>query len=193
MSIILCLTSCLFNLTKDFYVYKLPVVEQEKEIPLKLDGVYLCNQKHGSVFYLFADGSCKWAGWGAYCCPLTGEPVPIENIEQGWPFSSRQAHWGHYAIIGDSIIIQDFTKNNQEIVNHWIIEFKGKILNDTTFELYTWYSYWGKDSLEFGTQIYNYYPTEIKPDSSDIWFNNKKWFKKGLHESRNRKDLDIKN
>lgn len=175
------LASC-FNKISDFYVSKLPLVEPSREIPLKLNGVYISREKYGSVFYLFKDGSCKWAGWGTSCCPT--EPVKIETIENDWLFTTKKVHWGQYAIIGDSIIIQDFSKNNQEFFNHWIIEHKGRILNDTTFEIFSSYSYLGKDTLSKESKLYRFYPTAIKPDSSKTWFAGRNWFKKSLHESR---------
>ncbi len=153
-----------------------------REIPLKLNGVYISREKGGSVFYLFKDGSCKWTGWGTLCCPE--ESVKIETIEKHWLFTTKKAHWGQYAIICDSIIIQEFTKNNQEFFNHWVIESKGIILSDTTFEISSSYSYLGKDTLSKVTQLYKFYPTTIKPDSSKTWFIDKSWFKKSLHKSR---------
>ena len=31
---------------------------------------------------------------------------------------------------------------------------------------------------------YKFFPINIKPDSSQAWFLKKRWYKKGLHESR---------
>ena len=66
----------------------------------------------------------------------------------------------------------------------WVFERKGKLLNDTTVEVYSDYSYWGGDSLLHTPCVLNYYHTNIKPDSTNAWFEKKRWYKKGLHESR---------
>lgn len=188
-------SSCVYNKTEDFYVHKFPIIDSDSTIRLKLDGVYIGKTyseksssnlvSKGSVFYLFGDGSAKWAGWRNYCCPGIVSQASIDKIENHYLFTSRSSHWGHYMIKGDSIIIQDFSHCNDSWANHFIIEYKGKLLNDSTFELYSQFSYLDNNFFQQDEPIiYNFYSTNSKPDSSNTWFNNRNWFKREVHKSR---------
>jgi len=186
LGLIFGLFSCVVlpNLKKDFNTYRLPVVQDEKEIPIKIDGVYAPKKEKGIPFFFFENGSIQWGAWvnNFWQNPIKG----MEDIRFYEVYSSKE-DWGHYTIQFDTILIQVFNRNNQEIFKRWVFEFRGVIQNDTSFLLLSWYSYWGKDQLLDEPVQYSFYKTKIKPDSSKAWFNKKKWFKKNLHESRKSK------
>ena len=171
-----------FSNKRGFYTYTLPVADSEVGPSLRTNGAYTCSQDHGSVFFLYKDGSCKWAGWSGTCCPW--HATDPEEIEKNMTRLSDREHWGHYAVIGDSLVIQEFTRNNNELPPRSIIEHRGVITSDTSFVLSTTYAYGYKDPLQTEREEYHFQQTSSKPDSTLGWFNNRKWFLDSLHASR---------
>jgi hypothetical protein len=184
LPIIISCGSGILNLKKGFTTYRLPILLQNKETPkisIKTDGIYVPKENNGSVFYFYDNGSVKWEGWTNNFWQNPAKK--IENIQNGYFYISKE-YWGQYSINNDSILIQIFIKNNEKIITRWIFEYEGIILNDSSFILYSCFSYLGKDNFIDKSEEYAFYKTITKPDSTKAWFNNRRWFKKDLHESR---------
>ncbi len=111
--------------------------------------------------------------------PETG----FDDLKAFWNYNSKET-WGNYTINGDSIKMQKFGWNGMEFCSRSVYEMVGKILNDSTIILYSDYSFWFKYDLINKPNIFGFYPTNQKPDSTKAWFNNRRWYKKDLHESR---------
>jgi len=54
----------------------------------------------------------------------------------------RKELWGHFRIIRDTMIIQSFGLSNDQLCRRAVYETKGVILNDSTIEVFSQYSYW---------------------------------------------------
>ena len=167
---------------RHFNTYKSPVLQEGDKLPFKTNGVYVEKNSHfNEVFYFYTNGLVKNSGLHS---DFWDNPKEIaKKVEDIYIFSSKE-FWGDYTIKDDTIYIQIFNHNTQFLYKRWIFEWKGVIKNDTTIEMFSEYSYFGKDQFIHKPVIYGFYPTEIKPDSTKAWFNNKKWFKENLHESR---------
>ena len=65
LGLIFILFSCVVlpNLKKDFNTYKLPVVQNGKEAPIKIDGLYAPKKEKGIPFFFFKNGSIQWGAW----------------------------------------------------------------------------------------------------------------------------------
>lgn len=95
--------------------------------------------------------------------------------------------WGDFQISGDQFIMQDFNPRHwarEAFCKRWVYEVRGKVLNDSTIEIYLEHAIGPKDTLFDRKCVMHFYPLDSKPDSTKAWFNNKKWYREKLHESR---------
>ncbi len=160
--------SCLINKKKGFSVYTKPI--SPNAFTLKTNGVYLSKSHKGGVFFFYKNGIVYNEGFSKYFS-LT-KPLYVDKDR-----------WGHYMLKGDTIIIQTFGRNDQSIYKRWVIERKGIIINDTSFEIHSWFSHYGKTYMK-QKELYKLYKYKNKPDSTKAWFVNKNWYLENLHESR---------
>jgi len=184
LGLIISLFSCVIlpNLKKDFYTYKLPIIQYGNEIPIKINGVYVQKSTHfNDAFYFYSNGSVKSSSFLSDFWQNPGDKV--KEIQNFYIYNSKE-HWGHYLIQEDTLIIQLFSRNNQEFFKRQVIEYKGVIQSDTSFVIISGYHYLDKHQFINQPITYLFYPTNIKPDSTKAWFNNKKWYKKNLNECR---------
>ncbi len=105
-----------------------------------------------------------------------------EKIDHYQNFKFRNL--GHYHISNDTIIFQYFGQNNNEFYSRWVIEDKGKIIDENTIQIFSSYSYLRKDTLLQKSYTIKFYKTNFKLDSTNAWYKNKKWYKNSLHGSR---------
>ena len=173
--------------TKNFTTYKEPILHNNEKILLRTDGIYISENGRAS-FFLFNNGKVKIHS--PFFDTLQGElwtppQKVLEEMQDDWEFKQKE-RWGDYFIKGNEITIQRFNRNNEEVCKRSVFEEKGRILNDSTIEIYSEYSYWWKDKLPalYTPCILNFYKTDIKPDSTIAWFINKNWYKKELNSSR---------
>ena len=180
------LSSCIFgNRKRDFKIYKLPILIKNNNIPIKVNGVYIPEKGYGHPFFFFKDGSIVWKGWAS---DFRQNRIRDMKDTQFHKIYSSKEYWGHYSISYDTIFIQAFNRNSEYLYKRWIFEFIAVIQNDTSFLLLSEFSYQGKYQFIDQPIQYHFYHTDIKPDSTKAWFNNKKWFKENLHESRKAKN-----
>lgn len=172
--------SCL-NCPKPFYTYKQKI--NFSNVSLKTNGIFVSVNDHGS-FYLYSNGKV-WNNLSPHASDFWKNPMEVLKDERQMLQISIREWWGDYLIREDStIIIQTFGDCMDYFCRRMVIEQTGKILTDTTFIIYSMYAYNTKDTIVKGNNRFKYYPTNIKPDSTVGWFNNKKWYKKNLYESR---------
>lgn len=173
------------NCISHFSIYKEPKIDAENEISLQTHGMYI--SKNGkAAFFLYRNGKIKihLPNFSSISREFWESPKEVINSMENSLYFNEKEWWGDFAIKNDTIIVQNFNKHNQYICKRWVFEERGRIINDTTIEIYLDYSYFTNDTLSKTPCVLNFYPTTIKPDSTLAWFNNKKWYKKYLHESR---------
>jgi len=184
--ILFLLASCVspINCRKQFTIYKNPNNNIISECGFLKDGVFVSlNGKN--AFYLYNDGLVKSilrterANQLFWVCP----EKEIYKILPDDEYFKKEI-WGHYQIINDTILIQTFGLSNDQLCRRSVYETKGVVLNDSTIEVFSYYSYWFESEFIKEPNIYRFYKTEQKPDSTLAWFNKKRWYKKNLHESR---------
>jgi len=184
--ILIQLYSCkyIYNDTRNFNVYKKPISQSQNIISLKTNGVYISEDGGGALF-LYQNGQVKLlkpffsqARKGIWLDPLD----VLKGINLYWNFNTKE-FWGSFIINDNEIIFQNFNENNI-LKERYLFEQRGRILNDSTIVIFSDYVYNTGDSLLNTECLLKFYPTSIKPDSTNIWFVNKKWYRKNLHESR---------
>ncbi len=193
-------TSCGIGLRNldGFSVYKYPINNDSKKL-VKYSGAYIQkrNINKGST-YLEAivfnkKGICFNTGvdkdfwknkdfWKHY----NKHHVDLESKEYNY-YPQCQ-----YRISNDTIITQYFVSSNNTFYSKYIIEKKYKILNDNELKHFEWATYGGnlfgekeKKDINYvnDTLIFFKEPT-INFKSKQAWYERKKWYKKGLHSSR---------
>jgi hypothetical protein len=123
-------------------LYKEPIINSNEKILLKTDGIYI--SKNGwAAFFLYNNGKVKIHRPFFDTIPEDRWRSPqkiLKEMQDDWEFKEKE-RWGDYSIRGNEIIIQRFNRNNEEICKRSVFEEKGRILNDTTIEIYSEYSY----------------------------------------------------
>jgi len=178
------LSSCaiLPNYKKGFNVYENPIKNNYNENRILTNGVYGCNlSKNGVVFYFYTNGIVKVIGWTSNF--FQNADSVLNYYSSDWRYYYEE-DWGQYSINYDTLTIQVFNRNNQEFFKRQVIEDKCLIINDSSFVLFSSINCLYNMQFVKEPVIYKFYPTELKPDSTIAWFNDKKWFKENLHESR---------
>ncbi len=175
------------NCTKNFITYKEPISHNNEKISLRTDGIYISENGRAS-FFLYNNGRVKIHSpfFDTLQQELWATPQKVvKEMQNDWEFKQKE-RWGDYSIKGNEITIQRFNRNNEEVCKRSVFEEKGRILNDSTIEIYSEYSYWWKDKLPalYTPCILKFYKTDIKSDSTIAWFINKNWYKKELDNSR---------
>jgi hypothetical protein len=180
----LCSCTFIFNDKSNFTLFKEPVIKNFDGIPLKTNGIYISEDGGGALF-LYQNGQVKLlkpffsqARKGIWLDPLD----VLKGINLYWNFNTKE-FWGSFIINDNEIIFQNFNENNI-LKERYLFEQRGRILNDSTIVIFSDYVYNTGDSLLNTECLLKFYPTSIKPDSTNIWFVNKKWYRKNLHESR---------
>lgn len=174
----LILQSCV-NKIKDFTVYKIPKVVGNESKIMNLSGIYVSSNDNPPAYFFYDNGMVKTVGLNQF--KKVNSKIYFDN------YYDCKENWGHYFIEGNNITIQKFNKHNEEIFKRWIIEEKGIILNDTTIILYTRKSFWANQinsEEKMDSILLILKPVNIKPDSTQAWFLNKKRYRKNVHESR---------
>lgn len=175
------------NCTKYFTAYKEPIINNNQKLLLRTDGIYISKNGRAALF-LFNDGKVKVYSpfFDTMRVELWAPPEKVlAEMQNSWEYKQKE-RWGDFFIKGNEIIIQRFNRNNEEICKRSVFEEKGRILNDSTIEIYSEYSYWWKDKhpVLYAPCVLNFYKTNAKPDSTIAWFINKNWYKNELNESR---------
>jgi len=102
-------------------------------------------------------------------------------------------YWGHYKVTGDSIYIQYFYVDQQNLFKYNIMELFGRIISDSVIQIEKERCSWcegvyagfeERTELIFTEPNIFYFRKEKKPDSTQAWFNNKNWYLRSLHKTR---------
>lgn len=171
------LTVSCFNKTSNFIIYKEPPFKNGEKMCVKIDGMYL--GKYDSYFF-YSNGLVKIVF-------IDSSEVSKHDWTKKNKASSRldkhDEYWGHYICDGNDLMLQIFNKHNQEFYKRQIITKKIRVINDSTLSLYS--SKWKTDiNLMKEERILNFYKTNNKPDSTRIWFINKRWYKENVYFNR---------
>ncbi len=174
------------NCRKAFNLFKRPVVVKGGINVLKTDGIYI-SETGNAAFFIYKNGKIKGYLGGVESYPqehMQSSETVLQNMESDRDYSSKE-FWGDYEIKNNEIRIQTFTVSNEYFYKRFIYEEIGRIVNESTFEIYACYPVIGKDTvLRGGVCRMKFYPTTVKPDSTKAWFNNRKWYTNNLHKTR---------
>ncbi|MBI1767428.1 MAG: hypothetical protein HYR67_03525 [Bacteroidetes bacterium] len=139
-------------------------------------------------FFLFFDGSIA---------PGLGSGISVVSDIHFWEnpdkylkrLNLRFDYKGHYFVRSKEISMQIFEINPGSFYAINTLELRGTVVNDSSIILTKGYCEWcpgtylnyGKDgTVKFDQLEYKFYKTKVRPDSSDIWFKKKSWYKKGV-------------
>jgi hypothetical protein len=180
----LCSCTFIFNDKSNFTLFKKPIIKKCDGIPLKTNGVYISDEGR-AVLFLYKNGLVKILRpfFNHKTKEFWLDPYNvISNMNLDLDYNSKE-WWGNFVIDENEIVLRYFNSNNL-IRQRYLFENRGRILNDSTIVIFSDYVYNTGDSLLNTECLLKFYHTSIKPDSTNIWFVNKKWYRKNLHESR---------
>ena len=182
--VIFSFVSCGILLTKkkDFSIYKEPI--RINAVNLKTNGLFWSKTNY-QKYHLYENGMVKYAS-GGYALEKNNT-IFIDTIKfYNYGYNNAREIWGHYYIKNDTLIMQYFNYNFYFLYNRFILEEQAIIINDTSFVLYDFKSYYKKRNKRFrlDPDTFCLYKTQLKPDSTKAWFVNKDWYLENLHESR---------
>lgn len=164
---------------KGFTVYKNPITGIQST-KIKTDGVFVSIDQQRGIrgFYLYRNGLYHYE---YFKNNFWDSPQKELNCRKF--FYVKSDDYGQYQILNDTIHIQDFYSNNNNFFRKNLINYKGLILNDSIIKIFSWYT---KDNDNFLDEpiTYKFYKLSEKPDSTQAWFLNNKWYQKNVHESR---------
>lgn len=98
----------------------------------------------------------------------------------------QHERWGAYSLKSDALLVQRFNYHTNEFCKRSVFEYTGTILSDTAFIITSKVAYWFDKAPAEGHWVYRFYPTSFTPDDRRIWFENRRWYKRGRHPSRAR-------
>lgn len=189
--VLILLSSCIIPITdrKNFKVFKNQVYQGTNKYRLRYDGIYVSVNSSGAIAF-YADGKQQTLG---SALPRGAEfwsdpDGGMEDIVKGYKYDPDEI-WGDYNIKNDTFYSEGFGLNYTElIVRQFFIE-KGVLLNDTTLVINSnRNTHYNIEFVKGEPNIFRFYKTKLKPDSTKIWYLNKRWYKKSVHESRRVKD-----
>lgn len=171
------------NCHKRFTVYRDAVHDSTALTLLHSDGIYASEDTREVLFFKM-NGLVKVY---PFCIPDSGfwhNPAhTIATIQSRYePYAKDD--WGAYSIVGDSLKIQSFNYHQTEVCKRSVFDYRGVVLNDTTFVITSRIAYWFADTATTGQFVYRFYRTDFKPDDSRIWFEKKRWYLNGRDSSR---------
>jgi hypothetical protein len=187
VALLLLLTSCgtFWPECRDaFTIYRGPVYRQP-EARINTQGIYV-EDSGTQVLYFFQNGLAQ----STFSPTVRGHEFrldPLRHLKSyfnDYGFKCYKEDWGHFTVVGDSIVIQIFSRNLINYCIRTVLEYRGKILNDSAVLISSMYSYVDAATLDSSRSIFRFYLTNLKPDSSCAWFNDKKWYRRNLHPSR---------
>ncbi len=173
------------NCHSRFVVYQEPVYESAASAQIRSDGIYASEQT-SEVLYFQPDGLAKAY---PYCIPDSGfwaNPSQTISAIKSRYESYAKEDWGAYYVMGDSLRMQRFNYHQTEVCKRSVFDYRGVVLNDTTFVITSRIAYWFADTATTGRFVYRFYRTDFKPDDSKIWFEKKRWYLRGRDPSRER-------
>ena len=167
------------NKTSTFTIYKDSPIKNSEKICVRIDGIYISSYdsfffySNGLVKRVFIDSShISNYNWNSK-----------KTFKESGKFDDFEENWGHYKCDGKDITMQIFNKHNQEFYTRQIITEKIRIINDNTLSLYS--SKWkSEENFMKEERILNFYKTNNKPDSTRIWFINKRWYKENVYYNK---------
>lgn len=173
------------NCPKRFTTYRFAVQDSLARVSLRTDGFYFSPEKH-DAFLFESDGLVREL---PFRIPLSKSGVDstrvIEDMQAFYKVTPRD-YWGAYRIFGDSLQLQWFNYHQTEVCKRSVFDYRGVVLNDTTFVITSRIAYWFADTATTGRFVYRFYRTDFKPDDSKTWFEKKRWYLRGRDPSRER-------
>jgi hypothetical protein len=190
LGLLCAMVSCGITSHKNFTAYKQKPID-ETSAKFKIDGIYFVKPykfyKHSPpiYFYLFPDGSLIQVHGAGTSHVVESEfwddpENYLKNLRLKFGTS------GHYFVRDSVITIQFFQKNPQTFISYNSLELVGKIRNDTTISIErgnckwcanSWLGYNRDGTINFDNMEYGFHKTGVFPDTSIMWFKDKKWYK----------------
>lgn len=176
----------------NFTYYKEDPFVKESD-SLLLNGAYATSLEENSLpvdlLFFYKDGTCKVAVWVSLVDTAfwLHPEYSLSYFKNNDFNTNKHLYWGHYIVRKDSIFIQTFHRFDQSlIIIRDVIQLRGVIKNDSTLLINKMFYDWSKWMLhkdarkneQYNPPLkYKFYPTTLKPDSSFVWFRNKKWYR----------------
>lgn len=185
------LTSCWVlgpSLHGRFNTYREPFVDSSALAFPRFDGIYVCEEAN-EIFFFQENGFVK--NYPNMIAEIPKESFwvntedIIERVKRYDEFDRRES-WGAYTRLDSALRIQHFVAHHYEFIRRSVFEYTGTILSDTAFVITSEIAYWFDKTPITGRFVYRFYPTSFTPDDSRIWFEKRRWYKKGRHPSRAR-------
>ncbi len=181
--ILFSLISC-FSKKSDFHAYRYQIVDSGIPIPIKTNGFYAPVDAKACILFMFENGIVKEGP----CVSdfFDNKSKYFDIITRDWYTQKSKEYFGCYMIKDSSLQIQLFNvhSSHNPVFRRWVFESNGVIKSDSTFVLINNFEYLNQHEFYEKPVLFKFVPYENKPDSSNAWFNKKRWFKKNLHESR---------
>ncbi len=171
-----------------FNTYRLPMLDTSVVFHPRTDGIYVCEEANG-IFSFRGDGQVKYYPNMIAKIPkesFWGDPAIIIEHVKRFDALNRREFWGAYAMIGSVLRVQHFNYHQTEFCKRSVFEYFGTMENDSSFVITSEIAYWFDKAPDTTRYRYRFYPTEFTPDDRRIWFENRRWYKRGLHPSRAR-------
>lgn len=171
------------NCPRQFNVHEEPITSLAPVMRLRMDGIYVCEET-GTAFCIWPSGLVKEY---PVSIPSTGfwanPQETLDRIAVQESYRSKD-DWGAYSLQGTALKIQTFNYHQTEFCKRSVFEYTGAVENDTTFVITSKIAYWFADTATTGRFVYRFYPTDLRPDDSRIWFEKKRWYKRERHADR---------
>ncbi|XLS30522.1 hypothetical protein ACJD0Z_06780 [Flavobacteriaceae bacterium M23B6Z8] len=174
------------NKTEDFIAYEKPIAIDSKLF--RTDGYYVPVGSKYHALCFFENGLMKshvtWVDRDFW-------EDPDEKVKDFYrpQMLNTQESYGAYYVNGDTLTFQFFNRTNVEVYARSVNTTKGWIINDTTLKIFSEKAFLDSsdapDELLEEPVLLRFYPSTIKPDSTQAWFLTTSWYKKKAHPSRN--------
>lgn len=187
--LLLFMMSCFIPITdrKNFRAYKQEIFQGSNKFRLRFDGIYVSTNSSGALAF-YSDGKVKSIGSALPKGSVfwSNPKKEVQKLYSGYIFDDNEI-WGEYHIINDTPYSESFGLNYTEFIVRQFFIKNGQLLSDTTFAVNSSKNtHYNIEFIKDGPNVFRFYKTKLKPDSTKVWYQNKRWYKKGLHASRKR-------
>jgi hypothetical protein len=179
------LNSCgiMLNCHRPFNIYKFPIAQHPHANRPRTDGIFVSTDSRDAYFF-YANGRVMSYGFLHPIGDFWSDPdSALATMRAHRNFNSREG-WGDHSIRNDTIWVQAFNWNVQEPCTRAVFDDVGRVISDSIIVINVIFAHSRADTLFKGSKEFRFHPTALKPDSANVWFEKKLWYKKELHPSR---------
>ena len=172
------------NSRKGFDIYKHKIKDSTATSELKMHGLYI-SEKGSAIAFFYRNGKVKLIYSLFQTEKMMFSPEEAIQYTRKYIGYRQKENWGEYWIEDNKIRIQYFNYNLQEIPKRRVFEAEGKVVDDSTIDIYFLYSMKDLSKVEqCGPCRLHFYPLDIKADSIKAWYDKKEWYKRSVNKDR---------